>query len=63
MEPNGRVTGWLNPITGLHNVGQIKLSEGFDRANIRFADVERSGRSDLIWVDKYTGASTVFKNL
>lgn len=63
MELNGRVSGWLNPITGLKNVGQIKLSNGFDRANIRFADVERSGRSDLIWLDKYTGAAKVLKNL
>lgn len=29
---------------------------------MRFADVEGSGRADLIWLDKYTGAATVFKN-
>jgi hypothetical protein len=44
------------------NAGQIKRSEGFDRANIRFADVEASGRADLIHLDKYTGAGQVFKN-
>jgi hypothetical protein len=33
-----------------------------DRANLRFADVEASGRADIIWMNKYTGASTVFKN-
>lgn len=33
-----------------------------DRANMRFADVEGSGRADLIHLDKYTGAATVFKN-
>ena len=33
-----------------------------DRANLRFADVEASGRADIIWINKYTGASTVYKN-
>lgn len=62
MEPDGRITAWLNTATGLQNVGQVKFSEGWDRANIRFADVEASGRADLIQVDKYTGAATLFKN-
>jgi hypothetical protein len=30
---------------------------------MRFADVENSGRADLIHLDKYSGAVTVFKNL
>lgn len=30
---------------------------------MRLADVENSGRTDLIHLDKYTGAATVFKNL
>jgi hypothetical protein len=29
---------------------------------MRLADVEASGRADLLYVDKYTGAVTVFKN-
>ncbi|KAH8202496.1 hypothetical protein TruAng_003304 [Truncatella angustata] len=29
---------------------------------MRLADVEASGRADLLHVDKYTGAVTVFKN-
>ncbi|KAL5083333.1 hypothetical protein Trisim1_001784 [Trichoderma cf. simile WF8] len=62
LEPDGRITAWLNTATGLQNVGQVKFSEGWDRANIRFADVEASGRADLIHVDKYTGAATLFKN-
>ncbi|KAH6611487.1 hypothetical protein Trco_001507 [Trichoderma cornu-damae] len=64
VELDGRVTAWLNTATasGLLNVGQIKFSEGWDRANIRFADVEASGRADLIHLDKYTGAATMFKN-
>ncbi|KAJ5794948.1 carbohydrate esterase family 3 protein [Penicillium paradoxum] len=62
VEPAGRITAWLNKDTGLQNVGQIKASEGWDRANIRFADVEASGRADLLHVDKYTGATVMFKN-
>ena len=30
---------------------------------MRFADVEHSGRADIIHLDKYTGAATQFKNL
>ncbi len=44
------------------DVGQVKFSESWDRANMRFADVEASGRADLLHVDKYSGAVTVFKN-
>ncbi|GFP57140.1 multidomain esterase [Trichoderma asperellum] len=62
LEPDGRITAWLNTAAGLQNVGQVKFSEGWDRANIRFADVEASGRADLIHLDKYTGAAILFKN-
>ena len=62
LESNGRTTAWLNRATGLVDAGQIKKTEGWDRANIRFADVEGSGRADLIHVNKYTGAGQVFKN-
>lgn len=62
MEKNGRITGLLNKASGLVDVGQIKFSEGWDRANIRFADVEAHGKADLLYVDKYTGATTVMTN-
>ncbi|KAK4450304.1 integrin alpha N-terminal [Podospora aff. communis PSN243] len=62
IEPNGRVTAWLNTASGMVNVGQVKKTEGWDRANIRFADVEGSGRADMIWLNKYNGAATVMKN-
>jgi hypothetical protein len=29
IEPNGRVTAWLNTASGLQDVGQIKFSEGW----------------------------------
>jgi hypothetical protein len=62
LQPNGRVTAWLWRDNGFIDVGQVKFTEGFDRANMRFADVEGSGRADLIHLDKYTGAARVFKN-
>jgi hypothetical protein len=62
MEKNGRVTGWLNTVNGMVNKGQIKFSEGWDRADMRWADVEASGHVDLIHTDKYTGEGIVFKN-
>ncbi|KAK1518258.1 hypothetical protein CABS01_05792 [Colletotrichum abscissum] len=62
IEISGRMTAWLNRQSGLLDAGQIKFAESWDRANIRFADVENSGRADIIWMNKYTGASTAFKN-
>ncbi|AEO70515.1 carbohydrate esterase family 3 protein [Thermothielavioides terrestris NRRL 8126] len=62
IQPDGTVTAWLNRAGGMTDAGQVKATEGFDRANLRFADVEASGRADLIHLDKYTGAATVFKN-
>jgi hypothetical protein len=62
IEPDGRITAWLNTAGGMRDVGQVKFSEGWDRYNMRLADVEDSGRNDLIHLDKYTGAVTVFKN-
>lgn len=48
--------------TNSRSLPQIKLTEGWDRSNIRLADVEGSGRADIIHLDKYTGAGTVLKN-
>jgi hypothetical protein len=62
LEKDGRITGALNKAGGIENVGQIKFTEGWDRANIRFADVENGGKADMIWVNKYNGAATVLKN-
>ncbi|KAK3385369.1 carbohydrate esterase family 3 protein [Podospora didyma] len=62
LEKNGRVTGWLNKASGMENVNQIKYTEGWDRANIRFADVEHGGKADLVWINKYNGEVTVLKN-
>lgn len=33
-----------------------------DRANLRLADVENTGRADIIWLNKYTGAGSVWQN-
>lgn len=62
FELEGKLTSWLNKKDGLENVGQIKKTEGWDRANLRLADVENSGRADIIWLNKYTGAGSVWKN-
>lgn len=64
LEKNGRASGWLNTNGGRtltwHN--QFKFSEGKDRANLRFADVNGDGRADLLWVDKFNGDTTVWYN-
>jgi len=63
LEPNGRVTGWLNKPSGLQWQSQIKFSEKRDRAEHRFADVNGDGRADFLWVDRFTGETEVWYNM
>jgi hypothetical protein len=53
MYPNGRSAGWLNKPNELQTMpstipNQIKVSEGFDRAQHRWADVNGDGKVDLM---------------
>ena len=63
LEPDGRVTGWLNKPGGLQWMNQIKFSVGKDRANHRWADVNGDGRDDFMWIDKFTGDADVWYNM
>ncbi|KAI1350842.1 hypothetical protein F5Y01DRAFT_315312 [Xylaria sp. FL0043] len=66
MQPDGKTTAWLNDckvdLFALRNVGQVKFSENFDRANQRFADVDGDGLADFLWVGKFTGDASVWIN-
>ncbi|KAK2765017.1 hypothetical protein FQN54_008716 [Arachnomyces sp. PD_36] len=63
LEPNGRTTGFLNQGDNkFEDVGQIKFSEGKDRANLRWADVNGDGKEDLLWIDKFMGDTSVWYN-
>ncbi|KAI0811428.1 carbohydrate esterase family 3 protein [Xylaria sp. FL0064] len=66
LAPDGKTTAWLNDCKAdlfeLRNVGQVKFSENFDRANHRFADVDGDGLADFLWVDKFTGDASVWIN-
>ncbi|KAK1755378.1 hypothetical protein QBC47DRAFT_300196, partial [Echria macrotheca] len=64
LEKNGHASGWLNTNGGktLTWHQQFKFSEGKDRANLRFADVNGDGRADLLWIDKFNGDTTVWYN-
>lgn len=62
MEPNGRITGWVNNSpSDLKSVGQIKFSEGLDRPNFQLADVNGDKKADLIWTDKFGGDARVWE--
>lgn len=39
IDPDGRTTAWENTKLSFKSIGQIKFSEGADRANIRFVDI------------------------
>jgi hypothetical protein len=39
IDPDGRTTAWINTKLNFESVGQIKFSEGADRANVRFVDI------------------------
>ena len=63
LELDGRTTGWLNKPTGLQWMNQIKFSVKKDRANHRWADVNGDGRADFLWIDKFSGDTSVWYNM
>jgi hypothetical protein len=60
MAANGRAEAILNFGSTTKSLGQIKYSEGKDRANHRFADVNGDGKADFLWVDKFSGETHVW---
>ncbi|KAH8586344.1 hypothetical protein B0O99DRAFT_702959 [Bisporella sp. PMI_857] len=63
IQKNGMTTGYINRgINDMVDVGQIKAPIGADRANIRYADVNGDGKDDCLWVDKFTGKTSVWTN-
>ncbi|KAI4602200.1 hypothetical protein KJ359_009438 [Pestalotiopsis sp. 9143b] len=63
IEKNGRVSGFVhNSDDTWENVGQVKFTDGMDRADLRWSDVNGDGKDDMVWVDKFTGDGTVFYN-
>jgi hypothetical protein len=63
IEPDGRTTGWLNMGgNSWTDVGQVKVSVGYDRANHRYVDVNGDGRADFLWINKFTGEVQVWLN-
>lgn len=64
MEPNGRTTAYLHNADGsFASQGQVKQSDNYDRANLRYADVDGDGLADLLWTDKFKGDAMVWKNM
>ncbi|KIN00783.1 carbohydrate esterase family 3 protein [Oidiodendron maius Zn] len=62
IDPDGRTTAWKNTNMVFESMGQIKHSEGADRADIRFVDINGDGRADYLWVDKFAGTYQVWTN-
>ncbi|KAF2830002.1 SGNH hydrolase [Ophiobolus disseminans] len=68
MSPDGRSLAWLNTPSGLHTLpstmpNQIKLSEGYDRSEHRWADVNGDGKVDFLAINKFSGEVQVWINL
>lgn len=64
MEPDGRTWGFLNSNGGkmLTKLSQIKKTEGKDRANLHFTDVNGDGLDDFLWINKFNGDTEVWYN-
>ncbi|KAJ6057366.1 hypothetical protein N7460_000640 [Penicillium canescens] len=64
MEPDGRTVGWLNRgVNDFEAKGQVKRTQGYDRANHKWADVNGDGAVDFLWVDKFNGDTQVWVNM
>ncbi|KAH7311380.1 hypothetical protein B0I35DRAFT_411586 [Stachybotrys elegans] len=63
IEKDGRSWGWVHEDDGSWSfVDQFNFTEGKDRANIRFADVNGDKKDDMIWVDNFDGQGWVWYN-
>ena len=61
IEKDGRVSGAVQDDGGAFEpIPQIKVAEGKDRANLRWADVNGDGRDDMLWVNKFNGDAQVW---
>ena len=56
MAPDGTTYGHVSRPNGNYEyMNQVKKSEGADRANLRWVDVNGDKRADMLWVDKFSG--------
>ncbi|KAK5707629.1 hypothetical protein LTR97_000167 [Elasticomyces elasticus] len=63
MSPNGLITGYLNKgPNNMVDLGQVKKSEGKERANIMLADINGDGRDDYLFIDSINGSVTAWMN-
>jgi len=63
VQPDGTVHGFINKgVNDFVDQGVIKDSEGRERANIRFADMNGDSRDDLVYVNMTDGAVTAWYN-
>ncbi|KAF5658685.1 killer toxin subunits alpha beta [Fusarium heterosporum] len=63
ISPDGTTNAWIhNEDNSWTNAEQVKASEGVDRADIRWNDVNGDGKADMILVDKFTGDARVSYN-
>ncbi|KAF7556324.1 hypothetical protein G7Z17_g1541 [Cylindrodendrum hubeiense] len=63
VQPDGTTTGFIHKDDdSFEDVGQIKVSDGYDRANYQYADVDGDGVDDLIWIEKFSGDAYVWYN-
>ncbi|THC94729.1 hypothetical protein EYZ11_005768 [Aspergillus tanneri] len=62
VERDGRTWGWVHDDNHWEYIDQFKFSEGKDRANLHWADVDGDGRADMIHTDKFTGDGSVWYN-
>ncbi|KAJ4404934.1 hypothetical protein N0V82_010404 [Gnomoniopsis sp. IMI 355080] len=64
MEQDGRTKAYLHNTDGSFTwQPQVKQSDGYDRANLRYADVDGDGLADLLWTNKFKGDAMVWKNM
>jgi hypothetical protein len=63
MSANSSTNAWIhNDDNSWTNAKRVKKTEGADRADMRWSDVNGDGKADMISVDKFNGDAKVYYN-
>ncbi|KAL6228704.1 hypothetical protein BDW75DRAFT_246424 [Aspergillus navahoensis] len=55
IDPDMQAFGYFSTPDGYKNMNQVKKPENKNRANLWWVDINRDGKADIVWIDKFGG--------